>query len=155
MEEKLLLEKNGARLYLSTFDASDLPGAFILRCPKNEACTDYVDLQGYSTGVLTWGGKHVIRLVESSKSGTNWYRKYSDGWIEQGGLANKGTISLLTPFTDTNYTCVATCTNQTGAMGTDSDTGAYVKSKTKTNFYASIGYQIGDNSNIAWYACGY
>ena len=98
---------------------------------------------------------HFVIETYMSEDGNSWYRKYSDGWIEQGGLANRGIISLLTAFTNTNYTCVATCTNQTGPMGTDSDTGAYVNSKTKTNFYANIGYQFGGNSNIAWYACGY
>lgn len=27
----------------------------------------------------------MIKIVESGTVGRNWYRKYSDGWIEQGG----------------------------------------------------------------------
>lgn len=47
-------------------------------------------------------------VVESYHNGTEWYRVWSDGWVEQGGHkkgadANK-TITLLKPFADENYT---------------------------------------------------
>lgn len=49
-------------------------------------------------------------LIDSYSNGDAWYRVYSDGWCEQGNLAhNTGgdnsnfSISLLKPYTDTNY----------------------------------------------------
>ncbi|MBQ2575501.1 MAG: hypothetical protein II575_14920 [Bacteroidales bacterium] len=49
-----------------------------------------------------------------------WYRKYADGWVEQGGITTSGTIvqSVALPVTmaDTNYTIslVATSNNASG-----------------------------------------
>lgn len=44
------------------------------------------------------------------KSGYNWYRKWSDGFIEQGGKTTESlsrhTVTLQTPYTSTNYTVV-------------------------------------------------
>ena len=50
-------------------------------------------------------------LTQTWRSGNNWYRKWSDGWIEQGGrgTTNTGeykTFQLPTKFTTTSYTIV-------------------------------------------------
>lgn len=46
-------------------------------------------------------------VVEKYKSGTEWYRVYSDGWCEQGGFvattATPTTVNLLKEYVDTNY----------------------------------------------------
>ena len=47
-------------------------------------------------------------VVESYKNGSNWYRIYKSGWIEQGGIitvngASTTTISLLKAYKDTLY----------------------------------------------------
>lgn len=48
-----------------------------------------------------------ICVTETYQNGTSWYRVYSDGWCEQGGVANAtytGTVvTLLKPYRDTNY----------------------------------------------------
>ena len=100
-----IFRKNGARLYLCGLDDTDLPGTFILRCPKNEDCSEYVDLNGNKNGGLTWGGNPILCQVASAKSGTNWYIKYSNGLIMQGGTVNAYDKSLTFPtaFSDTNY----------------------------------------------------
>lgn len=57
-------------------------------------------------------------VTETWRSGTQWYRRWSDGWLEQGGRLglevwtggsdpNK-TFSLPTAFSNTTYTTVAT-----------------------------------------------
>ena len=41
------------------------------------------------------------------QSGQSWYRKYSNGWVEQGGYVSDAvdaTVNLLVPMKDTNYT---------------------------------------------------
>ena len=54
-------------------------------------------------------------IVESwrSEDGTSWYRRYSDGWIEQGGClvasSNPQTISMLLPFANDKYNLQLTC----------------------------------------------
>ena len=48
-------------------------------------------------------------VVESYNEGTNWYRVYKSGWIEQGGRitmtdSTNQTVSFLKAMFDTNYT---------------------------------------------------
>lgn len=48
-------------------------------------------------------------IVETYSNGTSWYRVYSDGWCEQGGVLAKTrtdtvvTVTFLKPFIDANY----------------------------------------------------
>ena len=44
-------------------------------------------------------------VVESFKSGFNWYRVWSDGWVEQGGitLGTMPYITFLKPFSTSDY----------------------------------------------------
>ena len=97
---------------------------------------------------------HVVSSYQAS-DGTLWYRKYSDGWIEQGGNP-KGvgimgtmdtTITFPVPFTNTNYFI--------GGVGfVIANVGAsYILSATTTGFTtSSVMHQSGTPS---WYACGY
>ena len=58
----------------------------------------------------------VYPVTETYSSGTNWYRVYSDGWVEQGGELSSvtqnstNTINLLKPFANTNYSVIITAT---------------------------------------------
>lgn len=53
-------------------------------------------------------------IIKEYREGTEWYRIYSDGYLEQGGHRNQIstdsylTISFFVPFKDTNYTFVDT-----------------------------------------------
>ena len=53
-------------------------------------------------------------IVETYSSGTDWYRIWSDGWCEQGGLASaissgdNTLVNLLKPYINTNYSLVIT-----------------------------------------------
>lgn len=48
-----------------------------------------------------------IYITEISQTGTNWYKKYSNGFIEQGGLIASGvygeTINFPIKMKDTDY----------------------------------------------------
>lgn len=92
-------------------------------------------------------------VVESYHNGTEWYRIYSDGWCEQGGLGQSGsgekTITLYKPYANANYTIMQTPYSSAGA-------GSYssaIKSQTNTSFVLAV------ESNFAngfyWQACGY
>ncbi len=50
-------------------------------------------------------------IVETYNNGTEWYRVWASGWIEQGGrlmlastVSQTKTINFLKPYKDTNYT---------------------------------------------------
>lgn len=95
--------------------------------------------------------------VESYQNGTSWYRVYSDGWCEQGGVANAGTssVTFLKPFTNTNYYVTAhTVTNDLGVTY-----HSIIGNKYTTSFEIASG-QYGSNPrslqyNASWQACGY
>ena len=104
----------------------------------------------------TWkclDGKASITTTYSN--GANWYRVYSDGWIEQGGLspyANDATttVTLHKTFSNTDYT-VTVCPIATVAMP-----HTRVASKTTSSFV--IGHWVKETSQnyqSMWYACGY
>ena len=93
-------------------------------------------------------------ITETWLNGTSWYRKYSDGWIEQGGEYIKErdtniTITFPVAFRDTNYTI--TTSQYSRLVGSESPVCDFTL-KTNTGFvhdYASWGSKMG------WAACGY
>lgn len=93
-------------------------------------------------------GDDAIRVVESWSSGRNWYRKWSDGWIEQAGeqptLTLDTTVTFHTPFTNTNYT----------VLGTKYDGEGEVRVGRFTT--TSFGWVSAEDRTAGfWYACGY
>jgi hypothetical protein len=88
------------------------------------------------------------RVVETFKSEGGWYRKWSDGWVEQGGeIKEKGRIivNFLVPFIDDNYS-VANSGSYT-FNNTDNIIKEYHESYMKVLRNA--------NAMMRWYACGY
>ena len=86
-------------------------------------------------------------LKEKYSSGTSWYRIYSDGWIEQGGVlgANTADLTYLKSFKNTNYSIFTTYFGGSGRNGT-----GYPSEKTKNG--ATI---VKASIPISWFACGY
>ena len=135
--------------------------------------TDKNNENGQWSNTLQYG--HPIRIVNSTgevyinnqpiaqkasitttySNGSNWYRVWSDGWIEQGGLspyANDATttVTLHKTFSNTDYT-VTVCPIATVAMP-----HTRVASKTTSSFV--IGHWVKETSQnyqSMWYACGY
>lgn len=89
-------------------------------------------------------------VTETWKSGSNWYRVWSDGWIEQGGVATSSSKnSLVKAFSNTNYTLVV---GQSGGHKDDEwAIGFIVKDKTSTSF----AYGTAKVTQCSYYACGY
>lgn len=91
-------------------------------------------------------------VVTNYVNGTSWYRIWSDGWKEQGGLTAERTangdltITFLKAFSNTSYTVTTTnlCSYQTNESGV-------IHSKTTSNFKVyAWAYR-----RTSWYACGY
>lgn len=147
----------GAALQLRSGDASSMPGGISLR-------TRYAgggfgpSLDLYRDGSAYWNGARLLTLSASWRSGANWYRKYADGWIEQGGYytVSHSTSSqgknLHTPFSNSNYTLLIS------AMGNGSfNDNVNIVGKGSTSFNVASGTQsAGGNPpvGIQWYACG-
>lgn len=92
-------------------------------------------------------------VVESYRNGTEWYRVWSDGWIEQGGYGvasgngGKKNIVLLKPYIDSSYTI--TLANLDGTHHYEYD-DAWVSDKTS----ASFNFNRWGAYAFNWYACG-
>lgn len=69
----------------------------------------------------------------TSANNYTWYRKYADGWVEQGSSNPQNLTTIVFPIemADTNYT--ATCMGG-GHTGTGADIGIYIETKSTTGF---------------------
>ena len=103
-------------------------------------------------------------VIDTYKNGTSWYRIWSDGWCEQGGVTpyktSPVTITLLKEYADTNYNVILTDIShiQNYCVGWLSITR---NTKTVSTFQASGFYGNGtltgvkDNSSVGWTTTGY
>lgn len=126
-----------------------------------------------ATTTSTAAADRVAVITKNYKNDSEWYRVWSDGWIEQGGIATntgsttKKTVNLLRTFTDTNYTLVFGVINNFSNNQKWSET---VKATDKsTSNFKTVGYGLNvgwsgsfSTSDVAyiansfnWYACGY
>lgn len=98
-------------------------------------------------------------VEEFYNNGRNFWRKYSDGWCEQGGTMTipvkdagwtTNTLTFLTPFRDTNWNLQFIYGIQNGANGN----GVYVTGQTKTGCTINA-YNCSNTQTLYWRACGY
>ncbi|MBR4633070.1 MAG: hypothetical protein IKO48_07140 [Elusimicrobia bacterium] len=118
------------------------------------------------------GSARDIYITEQYWNDGSWYRVWSNGFIEQGGIATntgsmtKKTVNLLKPFSDNKYTLIFGVSNNYDNNQRWSET---VKSTDKaTDNFKTVGYGVNvgytgswssnDTKYIAnsfsWYACG-
>lgn len=57
------------------------------------ATTSKADLSGKADIDLSNVDENIDYVIESWKDGSNWYRIYKSGWIEQGGLFDNGSTT--------------------------------------------------------------
>lgn len=89
----------------------------------------------------------VIKEKKPTDTDATWYRQWSDGWLEQGGIISPSsawsTINLLKPYANTQYIVLAACINGNTAAGVT------IKDKTISSF------TIYQNVPQNWEAKGY
>ena len=105
--------------------------------------------------VLNRAVAHVVTECQNPTAENNytWYRKYEDGWVEQGQFINGGswssyitTITLPILMSDANYTAVVT------PLGSSEDTYiTYVSSRTQSTLYIR---RRGGGDGCYWYVAG-
>ena len=89
-------------------------------------------------------------VIQNYISGTNWYRVWSDGWIEQGGRvymndAVNQTLNFNKAFTTTDYTIVSAGESY----------NASVNLGIMERYTSYVIVDNGANVNYNWYAAGY
>lgn len=138
----------------------------------NEAITDYLFCDGkgntlatlselktsspFTSRATSIGGASTTVpavVVTTYRSGNTWYRKWSDGFVEQGGVVSIArdtvqTVTLPTAFSHANYFVTAIEHNTSRSdeyaalIGTRSTTSIQIKNTMSTTL------------NFGWYACG-
>ena len=101
--------------------------------------------------------RRYVKETGKSADGTSWYRVWSDGWIEQGGITQSAqggtsrTINLLTTFSLNNYFVVVQ--SYTGGAYNTIYNNFHVEEKSLSSF--STRAHCDENMAGLWYACGY
>ena len=142
--------KKSASLYITStgYTGNAIPaGSFYLNAM--DATTGVKPLAGSPDGTLRWCGKNVLTgnsagltVVAESYSANSWYRKYSDGWIEQGGIffyststwpSNNNRVTLAIPFSTAVYGyAIGGPASATGSYDTGGDSGS--------TYYATVSF---------------
>ena len=96
------------------------------------------------------------QLADSWEQDGNFWRKYDDGYIEQGGISttrggDTTTITLNTSFTGTDYyaNVVPTGNNSQGVQD------AYTQFNRTTTTFQMFSWKMKFSDGYVWYACGY
>lgn len=92
-------------------------------------------------------------VTKTWRSGTEWYRVWSDGWIEQGGHGTGGTCTFNKSFSNTNYTF--NVQPSSGYTSHPDWIAAYEHRSGRTTAKTSITYYEGGNQGWDWRASGY
>ncbi len=90
---------------------------------------------------LAPAGIHTV--IKTYQNGNSWYRVYSDGWCEQGGLSpdtdsSSHPVDLIIPYANANYSVVVTSSSDRQTQGSY----GFYHSRSTTRFYvvSKIGY---------------
>ena len=134
---------------IKAFDVAANPGLIDITGLAN-------DVDGKLDRVID--SKPVRYVIDAYDDGTAyWYRKWSDGWLEQGGTSYGSAawrvISLPIPFSTKNYTLLLTVDESTS---TDSNISSVAyANKSTIKFECAVAFANALYSfPICWYACG-
>lgn len=111
---------------------------------------------GHTQGGLPFNTVTAFQRPTAANNYT-WYRKWADGWVEQGGYSTTGTYNspsttyFPVAMADTNYTLLL------GARGEGNYTTSVAwRAKTTTGFTTEGGYNGGNAGarGFNWQVCG-
>lgn len=97
-------------------------------------------------------------VTQTWKSGSSWYRRYSDGWIEQGGRINvQSSVGSFNAYPVTLHLSHANATYfaEISSIYPNSSSNGweYVHTQTKSSFKAVTCADAG--GYFYWHTCGY
>lgn len=119
-----------------------------------------------STAISSASAVRPVVIVENYVNGSSWYRVYSDGWCEQGGVNSEiggasgyTTVELLKPYKDANYHVLFNQTSETFAINATKPNRDQIAALT-TTFNKTVSSFIFYNCNarqgdVAWITYGY
>lgn len=125
----------------------------LIKASVNKADIDFKNIVNVADALKNVG---VLTVVKEWHDGKDYYRIWSDGRIEQGGLATVNTyLNFHTPFTNPNTVIITSGTTTSGGNG-----GLRISITNITNNNARCYFGYGDRGGtsswtIYWYATGY
>ena len=126
---------------------------------ENSEITSVTTIPYDSKTVTIVNQSHNAHIIETYQNEHSWYRIWSDGFVEQGGIVQSmgvksaRTITLLKPYKDTNYSVIASF--RSGTTGSWGNTmGAYPVNNTQIRIVQGW-YGDTITVHIQWRACGY
>ena len=139
-----------------------VPGgiSFFTRTPESGINTNHT-MEFRNDGSLNIDNKKMVYVLQTWNNGTSWYRVWSDGWIEQGGIKAtplfNGTLQTLTlpkAYKNASYIITGIGIKKSSVCGYAS---IEEKSVTNNSFkYAGMGNSAQDGIvAFHWYTCGY
>ena len=159
----------GAFMIVRNVNDPNNPGGivFATRTPESGINTNHY-MEFRNDGSLSIDSKKIVYVNETWHKGSNWYRKYSDGFIEQGGITAYSStgftkITFPTAFSSTQYILsVNSITDlegvNTGGLlltGSSVSYAGAVDSSRGTTWFETLRYKEQEPLNHMWYACGY
>ncbi len=115
-----------------------------------------------ATEISTASSVRPVVIVENYVNGSSWYRVYSDGWCEQGGIisiSSDTAVNLLKPYKDTNFQVLFSHESETFKKDTDNVNRVQVAVMT-TSFHKTVSsFTIYSTrvrqGDVSWVAHGY
>ena len=134
-------------------------GLSLVTFSDGTATFDFPKCTTKATTTSTASGSKVAVITQNYKNGNSWYRVWSDGWIEQGGIVESipvnstKTVTFLKAFTTTNY--YINCNQPMKATYSFETCGITTRATTSFTVHQKSYNGDGGAFNSAWYACGY
>lgn len=121
-------------------------------------------LETMATKVSEEDLSEVICIVESGHNGSSWYRVWSDGWCEQGGIINVNYVTNATysvgitftkEFADTNYSIFAFSADRPNVHQSNISYPTNSKATTGFTMWTFTSGTTTNNVPVSWEAKGY
>lgn len=160
------------RYMIKAFDGQTLDSALI---DITQYASDLANKATRSLDNLNATGEarfaHVVIDSYYDSTTGDWWRKYADGWLEQGGIkdttgiaTNNVSVSLLLPMSDSNYSIQAntvsgqamTTGSGTVNLNTTNGCAAALNRCSTTGFYINYAQATTASGfgNVVWRVCG-
>lgn len=140
----------------------NVPGgiSFSTRTSKSGINTNHT-MEFRNDGSLSIDNKKMIYVYEVWNNGTSWYREWSDGWLEQGGIRGtplfggaQQTLTLPKSYKNTSYIIMGIGVKKSRVWGYVSIEENTIT--TNSFIYAGMGSSSQDGIvEFRWYTCGY
>lgn len=140
----------GAILYYTDSSDNTFKIQSLINNNTNEPSASNIQFENSGEGTYYWKAlplrpTNESIVIKTYINGTDWYRLYSDGWVEQGGQATANSArNFVTPFANTDYTLVGSQNN------TSQNESIQFHNKSTTGFTIRSARSV----NCCWYASG-